>query len=149
MWGALSDERTGLSFTIAAGPRQRSHSRVRVPGNSRLRFETSYNSQGYGGSLVLVLVQLLLRLLLVLACYTRLSVGKHLNRGTEMNYYFCYSFFLLHYYRLCGLVVRIPSYRYRGPRLDCRRYQIFWQVVGLERSPLKLMRIIEELLEGK
>jgi hypothetical protein len=30
MWGALSDERTGLSFTIAAGPRQRNHSRVRV-----------------------------------------------------------------------------------------------------------------------
>jgi hypothetical protein len=34
MWGALSDERTGLSFTIAAGPRQRSHSRVRVLWNS-------------------------------------------------------------------------------------------------------------------
>jgi hypothetical protein len=31
MWGALSDERTGLSFTIAAGPRQRSHSRTRLP----------------------------------------------------------------------------------------------------------------------
>jgi hypothetical protein len=31
MWGALSDERTGLSFTSAAGPRQRSYSRVRVP----------------------------------------------------------------------------------------------------------------------
>jgi hypothetical protein len=28
MWGALSDERTGLPFTIAAGPRQRSHSWV-------------------------------------------------------------------------------------------------------------------------
>jgi hypothetical protein len=28
MWGALSDERTGLSFTTAAGPHQRSHSRV-------------------------------------------------------------------------------------------------------------------------
>jgi hypothetical protein len=28
---ALSVERTGLSFTIAAGPRQRSHFRVRVP----------------------------------------------------------------------------------------------------------------------
>jgi hypothetical protein len=27
----LSDERTGLSFTIAAGPLQRSHSQVRVP----------------------------------------------------------------------------------------------------------------------
>jgi hypothetical protein len=25
MWGALSDERTRLSFRIAAGPRQRSH----------------------------------------------------------------------------------------------------------------------------
>jgi hypothetical protein len=25
IWGALSDERTGLSFTIAVGPRQRSH----------------------------------------------------------------------------------------------------------------------------
>jgi hypothetical protein len=30
-WDVLSDERAGLSFTIAAGPRQRSHSRVRVP----------------------------------------------------------------------------------------------------------------------
>jgi hypothetical protein len=29
--GALSDERTGLSFTISAGPRQGSHFRVRVP----------------------------------------------------------------------------------------------------------------------
>jgi hypothetical protein len=29
-WSALSDERTGLSFTITAGSHQRSHSRVRV-----------------------------------------------------------------------------------------------------------------------
>jgi hypothetical protein len=28
MWGALSDERMGLLFTIAAGPRQRSQSGV-------------------------------------------------------------------------------------------------------------------------
>jgi hypothetical protein len=35
LWGALSDERTGLSFTIAAGPCQRSHFRVRVPWDSR------------------------------------------------------------------------------------------------------------------
>jgi hypothetical protein len=28
MWGALSDERTGLSFTNAPGPRQRSNFRV-------------------------------------------------------------------------------------------------------------------------
>jgi hypothetical protein len=35
IWRALSDERTGLSFIIAAGPRQRSHSGVRVPWYSR------------------------------------------------------------------------------------------------------------------
>jgi hypothetical protein len=29
MWGALSDDKTGVSFTIAAGSCQRSHSRVR------------------------------------------------------------------------------------------------------------------------
>jgi hypothetical protein len=31
---SLSDERTGLSFTIAAGPRQGSYFRVRVPWDS-------------------------------------------------------------------------------------------------------------------
>jgi hypothetical protein len=31
MWSALSDERTGLSFTIAPGPRQRSHFWILVP----------------------------------------------------------------------------------------------------------------------
>jgi hypothetical protein len=39
--GALSDERTGLSFTIATGLRQRSHSRVRVPWDSRPYFTVS------------------------------------------------------------------------------------------------------------
>jgi hypothetical protein len=34
IWEALCDERTGLSFTITAGPRQRSHSWLRVPRNS-------------------------------------------------------------------------------------------------------------------
>jgi hypothetical protein len=41
MWGALSDERMGLSFTIAAGPRQRSLSRIRVPRGSWPRFTVS------------------------------------------------------------------------------------------------------------
>ena len=27
--------------------------------------------------------------------------------------------------RLCGLVVRVSGYRYRGPGFDARRYQIF------------------------
>jgi hypothetical protein len=48
LWGALSNERTGVSFVYAAGPCQCSLSRVRVP---CLRFETSlfvasYDSQG-------------------------------------------------------------------------------------------------------
>jgi hypothetical protein len=37
----FSDERTGLSFTIDAGLRQRSHSRVRVPWDSRPYFTAS------------------------------------------------------------------------------------------------------------
>jgi hypothetical protein len=27
--------------------------------------------------------------------------------------------------RLCGLVVRVSGYKYRGPVFDSRRYQIF------------------------
>jgi hypothetical protein len=51
--------------------------------------------------------------------------------------------------RLYGLVVRVPGYRSRGSGFDFRRYQIFWEVVGLERGSLSLVRIIEELLEWK
>jgi hypothetical protein len=32
---------------------------------------------------------------------------------------------------------------------DSRHYQIFWEVVGLERGPLSLVSTIEELLERK
>jgi hypothetical protein len=39
--GALSDERMGMSFTTAAGPRQRSHSQVRVPCDLRPYFTVS------------------------------------------------------------------------------------------------------------
>jgi hypothetical protein len=41
MCGALSDERTGLSFTISAGPRQRGHSQARVPWDSLPYFTVS------------------------------------------------------------------------------------------------------------
>jgi hypothetical protein len=58
MWGAASDERTGLSFIIAAGPRQHSHSRVQVrEASDRILlsftslFVASYDSQGYGGGI--------------------------------------------------------------------------------------------------
>jgi len=42
--------------------------------------------------------------------------------------------------RLCGLVVRVSGYRYRGSGFDPRRYQIFWVVVGLERGQLSLVK---------
>ena len=51
---------------------------------------------------------------------------------------------------LCGLVVGVSGYRYRGLGFDSRRYQIFWVAVGLEWGALSLvslMRSIEELLE--
>jgi hypothetical protein len=41
------------------------------------------------------------------------------------------------------------GYRSWGPGFDSLRYQIFWEVVGLERGPLSLVRIIEELFEWK
>jgi hypothetical protein len=48
---------------------------------------------------------------------------------------------------LCGLVVRAHGHRSRGPGFDSLRYQISLEVVGLERGPLSLVRIIEELPE--
>ena len=48
---------------------------------------------------------------------------------------------------VCGLVVRVYGYRYRGLGFDSRRYQIFCVVVGLERVPLSLVKSIEYLLE--
>jgi hypothetical protein len=48
--------------------------------------------------------------------------------------------------RRCGLVVRVPGYRSRCPRFYSRRYQIFWEVVSLERGPLSLVSTTEELL---
>jgi hypothetical protein len=41
MWGALSDEKTSLSFTIAAGLRQRIYFRVRVRWDLRPYFTVS------------------------------------------------------------------------------------------------------------
>jgi hypothetical protein len=46
-------------------------------------------------------------------------------------------------------VVTVLGYRSRDLGFDSRHYQIFGEVVGLERGPLSLVRITEELLEWK
>jgi hypothetical protein len=53
----------------------------------------------------------------------------------------------LNFDRFCGLVVRVPGYISRGPEFDSRRYQIFWEIVGLEWCPLSLVSITEELFQ--
>jgi hypothetical protein len=50
--------------------------------------------------------------------------------------------------RLCGLVVTVYGYRSSGSGFDSQRYQISLKVVGLERGPLSLVRLIEELFQG-
>jgi hypothetical protein len=45
------------------------------------------------------------------------------------------------------LVVRVSGYKSRDPGFDPRRYHIFWEVVGLVRGPLSLLRITEKQLE--
>jgi hypothetical protein len=54
---------------------------------------------------------------------------------------FFYFFTLANYVidRLCGIVCRHLGYRYRGPGLDSRLYQILCGV-GMKRGTLSLMR---------
>jgi hypothetical protein len=53
-----------------------------------------------------------------------------------------FKYYLERNYRLCGLVVIVPGYRFRGPGLVSRRCQIFW-LVGVERGPLSLVSTLE------
>jgi hypothetical protein len=72
--------------------------------------------------------------------------------NVNADYYYSLSLFsicVVYRDRLCGVVVRVPGYWSRGPEFNSRRYQIFCEAVGLERGPLSLVRITEELLEWK
>jgi hypothetical protein len=51
--------------------------------------------------------------------------------------------------RLYGLVVTSSWLQIQRSGLDSRHYQIFWEIVGLERCPLSLMSTTEELLGRK
>jgi preprotein translocase subunit SecG len=51
--------------------------------------------------------------------------------------------------RLRCLVVRVSGYRSRGSGFESRCYQIFWEIVGLERGAHSLVSTNEELLERK
>jgi hypothetical protein len=50
---------------------------------------------------------------------------------------------------LCGLVIRVPGFRSRGPGSIPGATRFFWEAVGLERGPLSLVSTIEELLGRK
>jgi hypothetical protein len=45
--------------------------------------------------------------------------------------------------RLCGLVVRVPGYRSRCHGYLSQLYEVFCEVVGLERGALSLVKITE------
>jgi hypothetical protein len=61
------------------------------------------------------------------------------------------------YIRIYILQLRLPLWssgqsswlKIQRSRFDFQQYQIFWEVVGLERSPLRLVCTPEELLEKK
>jgi hypothetical protein len=42
---------------------------------------------------------------------------------------------------------KVPGYRSRGSGFNSSGYKIFPEVVFLERGPLSLVKIVEELLE--
>ena len=46
------------------------------------------------------------------------------SKITKIQFY-KYEQIVVNFDRLCGLVVRVSGYRYRGPGFDPRRYQIF------------------------
>ena len=94
----------------------------------------------YKGALYLYLFLYLYRVIKKSLCTWRLQYNHQMDRDFLIILYIPID-------RLCGLVVTVSGYRYRGPGFDSRRYQIFWVVVGLERGLLSLVRSIEELLE--
>jgi hypothetical protein len=69
----------------------------------------------------------------------------------EVAYY--YYYFIIRSVSLCRRLLLWSSgqsswLQIQRSGFDSRRYQIFWEVVSLERGPLSLVRIVEELCHG-
>jgi hypothetical protein len=83
-------------------------------------------------------------------CMVSFPKGRWSHSSSRDGHRTCHRFLfdVMNVSHLCGLVVRVPAYRSKGPGLDSRHYKIVW-VVDLKRGPLSLMRITVELLEWK
>jgi hypothetical protein len=83
------------------------------------------------------------------------GVSELLASYCEVLYqFFCSSFVSLFRYpvNLCksNYIFNLPYTSYVLLQSHIQyKYQIFWEVLSLERGPLSLVRIIEELLEWK
>jgi hypothetical protein len=73
------------------------------------------------------------RYVVFMSCATKVCHDVHSASRNQLKVYQSND-------RVCGLVVTVPAYRSRGRGLDTRHYQIFWDVVVLERGPLILVR---------
>jgi hypothetical protein len=75
-------------------------------------------------------------------CSSSAVMFSHCSYKTNLvlcKFLYCTEFLFMSCRRcdlLCGLVVRVPGCRPRGPGCDSRRCQIFWVAVGLKRGPL-------------
>jgi hypothetical protein len=96
----------------------------------------------------LVPLNFCLRFFLGRRFYRVLSNPLFTSWSRSSNNTFSFNVILLPLFWKASMVT-VPVYRSRNPGFDSRRYQIFWEVVGLERGPVSLVRITEELLEWK
>ena len=79
-----------------------------------VRFIFCYCSENFGFGVSLGVVKRFGAGLCEFLCYWKVVM-----------WYVLYIYIYIYIDRLCGLVVRVSGYRYRGPGFDPRRYQIF------------------------
>jgi hypothetical protein len=76
-------------------------------------------------------------------CCLEKNVSVQTDRSPTVERNISHSFSTVHsIYKY--QVVRVYGYKSRGPWFDSCFYQIYWEVRGLERGPLSLVRTTEE-----